>query len=139
MNGGRLASWALGAAFVAVVGLAAADAVRTRESAPAATTGLAQEDSLRERLREDGVRGALLVTEPTGCRTTSWSLPELRRLSERDCAPAEPSAAPRLPAPMAELERAGRRHLNAPLLTRRLRVLVDDVAWLAGRRAAVLA
>jgi hypothetical protein len=120
------------------VGLAAVDAVRKRESAPAATTGLAQEDRLRERLREDGVRGALLVTPPTGCRTTTWSLPELRRLSERNCAPAEPNAAPRLPAPPAELERAGLRHLSAPLLTHRLRVLVDDVAWLAGRRAAVL-
>jgi hypothetical protein len=138
MSPGRLASWALGAAFVLVVGLAAADAVRKRESAPAATTGLEQEDRLRERLRADGVRGTLLVTEPTGCRTTTWSLPELRRLAERDCEPPQPGAALRLPAPPAELERVGLRHLNAPLLTRRLRVLVDDVAWLAGRRAAVL-
>ena len=138
MTRGRLSSWALGAAFVVVVGLAAADAIRTRGSPPAATTELAQEERLRERLREDGVRGRLLVTGPTGCRTTVWSLPELRRLTERECARPEPAAAPRLPAPRAELERAGRRHLNAPFLTRRLRVLVDDVEWLAGERAAVL-
>ncbi len=138
MNRGRLASWALGAAFVVVVGLAAADAVRTRESPPVTTTALAQEDRLRERLREDDVRGALLATAPTGCRTTTWSLPDLRRLSERACAPPEPRAVPWLRAPPAEIARAGRMHLNAPLLTGRLRVLLDDVAQLAGGRAAAL-
>jgi hypothetical protein len=136
MSPGRLSSWALGAAFVVLVGLAAADAVRQRDgdSRPAGTTAPA---ALRERLRADGVRGLLLVTAPTGCRTTTWSLPELRRLGERECA-APPSRPLRLPAPTAELERAGRLHLNAPALTRRLRVLVDDVAWLGERRAAVL-
>jgi hypothetical protein len=138
MTDGRLSSWALGAAFLVIVGLAAADAVRQRESAPAATTRLAQADRVRERLLADGVSGTLRVTAPTGCQTISWSLPELRRLSESGCASPEPSAPPRLPAAMTELERAGRRHVSAPPLTRRLRVLVDDVAWLTPRRAAVL-
>jgi hypothetical protein len=138
MSRGRLSSWALGAAFVLVVGLAAADAVRKRESSPAATASSALDERLRERLQEDGVRGTLLVTAPAGCRTTAWSLPELERVSERPCAPPAPQAVPWLRAPAAEVERAGRMHLNAPLLTGRLRVLLDDVAQLAGGRAAAL-
>ena len=138
MNGGRLASWALGAAFVLVVGLAAADAVRNRESAPAATTAPELEDRVRARLREDGVRGTLYLTAPTGCSTTAWSLPELEPGAERACVPPAPRTVSRLPAPESELARAGRLHLNAPLRTGRLRVLVDDVARLARGRAAAL-
>jgi len=139
MTRGRLSSWALGAAFVAVVGLAAVDAVRQRnggEEPPTRT--LLGRVGVQERLREDDVTGSLLVTAPSGCRTTVWSLPDLTSDGDRPCAPPEPDVVRGAPVLPGELERAARLHLNAPFDSRRLRVLVDGVARLRARRVAVL-
>lgn len=168
----RLASWGLAAAFVTVVGLAAADAVRTRgdEPPPATTAELPERERLVERLRTAGVRGELLVTAPGGCDRHAWTLPRLERVfrDRGGCAPAVAVAAvrpdgaltrvtehgvvlaargrgcggslacDRLLLPRAALERAALRHPNAPLLSPRLRVLVDGLAWLTDRDVAVL-
>jgi hypothetical protein len=79
MNAGRLASSVLGAAFVLVVGLAAVDAVRNREAAPAATTSSAtpERERLVGRLRSEQVHGELALTAPGGCDEDRVSLPEL--------------------------------------------------------------
>jgi hypothetical protein len=78
MSLGRLASWGLGAAFVLVVGLAAADAVRKRDTAPARTSREPPErPRLVERLRETQVLGEFVLTAPGGCDRVTWVLPEL--------------------------------------------------------------
>ena len=49
-----------------------------------------------------------------------------------------PDPCPETLIPHSELERAARRHPNAPSVPLRLRVLVDGIAWLSNARAAVL-
>jgi len=170
----RLASWALAAAVVAVVGLAAVDAVRQRGSPPPAKTEaeLPDRERLVGRLRAAGVTGRLFVAAPGECGRTVWSLPDLVRretdtaacvgsgvragggalrpdgsetavdrrgivLVPPGCPPAD-SGCRRPLVPRAELDRAVEGHPSIPPRPPRLRVLVDDVAWLTDSHVAVL-
>ena len=117
------------------------DAVRRDEAPPpdeAAIETIEGQDAVVAALSGLGIRGELELSDD-GCRQALLRLPSLElRRQDTTCEPdaTEPPDGT-LPIPRAELGRAARRHPKVPDRIRPLRALVDDIAWLTPREAAV--
>jgi hypothetical protein len=126
------------AATVAAVGIV--DAVRREEAPPpaeAAAETIEGQGAVVAALSALGVRGVLELSDD-GCRRGLLTLPSLElRRQDAACGPKAESPDGRLLIPRAQLERAARRHPKVPDRIRPLRALVDDIAWLTPREAAV--
>ena len=124
---------------MAAVGIV--DAVRREEAPPpaeAVTETIEGQDAVVAALSGLGVRGMLELSDD-GCRRALLALPSLElRRQHTACRPeARESPDGRRLIPRAQLERAARRHPKVPDRIRPLRTLVDDIAWLSPRDAAV--